>query len=148
MTSAAADVIKHNGHKIGRFKPRRFCEVNMHILDWIFVWIQFLTLFKLYIKDKCWCFVYNEIEPFENRHGWRRLKLVMTSAPQLSRHQCPQCVQASEDNSTWNPENISWYGNMETNNAHLKQQKTLFQRHSCQHREARVSHIDNTLFTG
>ena len=79
-----ADVIKHNGRKIGRFKPRRFCEVNVHISAWIFVWIQFLTLFKLYMKDMCWCFVYNEIEPFENRHGWRRLKLVMTSAPRLS----------------------------------------------------------------
>ena len=85
MTSAAADVTKHYGRKIGRFKPRRFYEVNMHISAWIFVWIQFLTLFKLYMKDKCWCLVYNEIEHFENRHGWRRLKLVMTSAPRLSR---------------------------------------------------------------
>ena len=86
MTSAAADVIKHNGRKISRFKPRRFFEVNMHISASIFVWIQFLTLFKLYMKNKCWCFVYNEREPFENRHGWRRLKL-MTSAPRLSRRQ-------------------------------------------------------------
>ena len=37
MTSAAADVINHNGRKIGRFKPRRFCQVNMHISAWIFV---------------------------------------------------------------------------------------------------------------
>ena len=73
MTSAAADVIKHNGRKIGRFKPRRFCEVNMHISAWIFVWIQFLTLFKLYMKDKCWCFVYNEIKTL-----WKSAR--MTSA--------------------------------------------------------------------
>ena len=36
MTSAAADVINHNGRKIARFKPRLFCEVNMHISAWIF----------------------------------------------------------------------------------------------------------------
>ena len=29
MTSAAADVISHNGRKIGRFKPLRFCYVRM-----------------------------------------------------------------------------------------------------------------------
>ena len=29
MTSAAADVINHNGLKIGRFKPIRFCYVRM-----------------------------------------------------------------------------------------------------------------------
>ena len=31
MTSAAADVINHNGRKIGRFNPLRFCLVIMHI---------------------------------------------------------------------------------------------------------------------
>ena len=36
MTSAAADVINHNGRKIARFKPRLFCYVNMHISAWIF----------------------------------------------------------------------------------------------------------------
>ena len=29
MTSAAADVINHNGRKIGRFKPIRFCYARM-----------------------------------------------------------------------------------------------------------------------
>ena len=37
MTSAAADVINHNGRKIGRFKPRWFCCVNMHISACTFV---------------------------------------------------------------------------------------------------------------
>ena len=42
MTSAAADVINHNGRKIGRFKPRRFCRVNMYIISaWIFTRGQF-----------------------------------------------------------------------------------------------------------
>ena len=36
MTSVADDVINHNGRKIGRFKPRRFYWVYMHISACIF----------------------------------------------------------------------------------------------------------------
>ena len=34
MTSAAADVINHNGRKIGRFKPIRFCYARMTAQSW------------------------------------------------------------------------------------------------------------------
>ena len=34
MTSAAADVINHNGPKIGRFKPMRFCYARMTSAQW------------------------------------------------------------------------------------------------------------------
>ena len=36
MTSAAADVISHNGRKIGRFKPRWFCHKKMPGSAWKF----------------------------------------------------------------------------------------------------------------
>ena len=119
MTSAAADVINHNGRKIGRFKPIRFCYARMtSAQSWsrrhhCFGPTSSLPVFKRLYLDiyKTLAFTFlAQLKECQELYVWKNTSRNMHVYPAKSsrfestdfasvmidgcsrRHQCPRCV--------------------------------------------------------